>query len=326
VVASILPEDFDSEDTSNLSKEEKESVLHNCSITNLMYNNVSKVIREFIFNNEDICNDAHHIWVALKDMYTSADDEDEEESLEECSTSTSCIPPLKTSSTKQKSDNIVTTTSDQANSVALSSELGGTGFGSDQHQLASSNFRAASHKPIEVSTAPSTSLLCTNNSKSQVTKGRRKKGSEVEQFDFKLDKMTKKDKKNVLELIKRVRRQEDELTRQQAYRDSFEEKMKKLKESNDVLSRQCKENITKAYACATNSLSCAASLEKENQTLKDQLEEITCKFVKLQGTHIELEYSHERLVESHTLLEVANEVLVNSVKSYTPHCTTSTCT
>jgi hypothetical protein len=48
--------------------------------------------------------------------------------------------------------------------------------------------------------------------------------------------------------------------------------------------------------------------------------------VKLQGTHIELEYSHERLVESHTLLEVANEVSVNSVKSYTPHCTTSTCT
>jgi hypothetical protein len=122
VVASILLEDFDSEDTSNLSKEKKENVLHNYSITNLMYNNVSKVIQEFIFNNEDICDDAHHIWVALKDMYTSADDDndedEEEESLEECSTSTSCIPPLKTSSTKQKSDNIATTASDQANSVA----------------------------------------------------------------------------------------------------------------------------------------------------------------------------------------------------------------
>jgi hypothetical protein len=67
-------------------------------------------------------------------------------------------------------------------------------------------------------------------------------------------------------------------------------------------------------------------LGKGNQALRDQLEEITCKFVKLQGTHIELEYCHERLVESHTLLEVANEVLVNSVKSYTPHCTTSTYT
>jgi hypothetical protein len=210
MVASILPEDFDSEDTSNLSKEEKKNVLHNYSITNLMYNNVSKVIQEFIFNNEDICDYAHQIWVALKDMYTSAyddDDEDEEEeSLEECSTSTSCIPPPKTSSTKQKSNNTATTASDQANSVAPSSELGGTGFGSNQHQLASSNFRVASHKPIDVSTAPSTSLLCTNNSKSQVTKGRRKKGSEVEQFDFELDKMTKRDKKNVLELIRRVRR------------------------------------------------------------------------------------------------------------------------
>jgi hypothetical protein len=125
---------LDSEDSSNLSKEEMKCVLHNSSITNLMYNNVSKVIQEFIFNNEDICDDAHHIWVALKDMYTSADDDDdddeEEESLEECSTSTSCIPPLKNSSTKQKSDNIATTTTNQANSVAPSSELGGIGFGS----------------------------------------------------------------------------------------------------------------------------------------------------------------------------------------------------
>jgi DNA repair exonuclease SbcCD ATPase subunit len=119
-----------------------------------------------------------------------------------------------------------------------------------------------------------------------VARGKRKEGSEVEKFDFELDKMTKKDKRNVLELIKRVRRQEDELTRQQAYRDSFKEELKKLKESSASLSSKCKEDITKAYACASNSLSCATSLEKENQALKDQLEEIICKFVKLQGTHI----------------------------------------
>jgi hypothetical protein len=124
-----------------------------------MYNNVSKVIQEFIFNNEDICDDAHHIWVALKDMYTSADDDDDEDEEEECSTSTSCISPSKTSSTKQKSSNIATTASDQANSVASSSELGGTGFGSEQHQLASLDFRATSHNNNEVSTAPSTSSL-----------------------------------------------------------------------------------------------------------------------------------------------------------------------
>jgi hypothetical protein len=41
VVASILPEDFNSEGSSNLSKEERDCVLHNSSITNIMYNNVS---------------------------------------------------------------------------------------------------------------------------------------------------------------------------------------------------------------------------------------------------------------------------------------------
>jgi hypothetical protein len=187
-----------------------------------MYNNVSKVIQEFIFNNEDICDDAHHIWVALKDMYTSAVDEvgEEEESLEECSTSTSCIHPLVTSTVQQKGTKVNATATDQPNSVAPGLETGGTRLGSEQSCNTSSSINATPHQPNEVYTNPSTSFQCTNNVKSQVTKGKRKKGSEVEQFDFELDKMTKKNKKNVLELIKRVRRQEYDLTRQQAYCDS----------------------------------------------------------------------------------------------------------
>jgi hypothetical protein len=200
-IASILPDVFYSEDTSNLSKEEKDYLLHNSSVINIMFNNVSKVVQEVMFNHEDICDDAHLIWVALKDMCTSADDENEEdeedEPLEKCSTSTSCIPPLETSSRDEKNDNITTTASNQENLVAPVLESGGTRFGSDQHQVALSSIRPASHQPSEVSTAPSTSLLCTNNSKSQVTKGKWKKEHEVEQFDFELDKMTKKDKKNV---------------------------------------------------------------------------------------------------------------------------------
>jgi hypothetical protein len=117
-----FPRTLDGEDSSNLSKEERDCVLHNSSITNLMYNNVSRVIQEFIFNNEDICDDAHHIWVTIKDMYTNADDEDddeeEEESLEECSTSTSCIRHLVTSIVQQKSNNVNSTATDQPNSVA----------------------------------------------------------------------------------------------------------------------------------------------------------------------------------------------------------------
>jgi hypothetical protein len=33
-----------------------------------MFENVSKVIQEVIFGHEDICDDAHLIWVALKEV------------------------------------------------------------------------------------------------------------------------------------------------------------------------------------------------------------------------------------------------------------------
>ena len=136
-----------------------------------------------------------------------------------------------------------------------------------------------------------------------MTRGKKKKGSEIEKFDFELDKMTKKDKKNVLELIKRVRKQSDELTRQQSSHESFKKELEKLKEE---------------YACVTNTFSCVTSLKEENQQLKDQLEKISSKYVNLEVTHKELECSYEKLVESHILLDVANEVMVNSLKFHEP--------
>ena len=144
-----------------------------------------------------------------------------------------------------------------------------------------------------------------------MTRGKKKKGSEIEKFDFELDKMTKKDKKNVLELIKRVRKQSDELTRQQSSHESFKKELEKLKEE---------------YACVTNTFSCVTSLKEENQQLKDQLEKISSKYVNLQATHKELECSYEKLVESHTLLDVANEVMVNTLKFHEPFSHTCTST
>jgi hypothetical protein len=185
--------------------------------------------------------------VALKGMYSSANDENEEEeedeSLEECTTSTSCISPLETSSRDEKNDNNMTTASNQANSVAPVFELGGTGFCSDQHHTTSLSIQSTPDQPNEVISASSQSPSSTNDSSCHIANLNKKKENK-EKFNFDLDKMTNKDKKNVLELIKRVRRQEDGLTRQQAYRDSFEEELKKHKESNDVLSRKCKEEIT----------------------------------------------------------------------------------
>jgi hypothetical protein len=47
--------------------------------------------------------------------------------------------------------------------------------------------------------------------------------------------------------------------------------------------------------------------------------------VALQGTHKELEYSYEKLAESHAMLEVAHEIVLTSVKSYQPLSHTCTC-
>ena len=79
------------------------------------------------------------------------------------------------------------------------------------------------------------------------------------------------------------------------------------------------------YANTTNSVICVASLEKENQMLKAQVESLTSECVALQGTHKELENFYKKFAESHTMLEVAHEVVVISVKSYQPSTHTCTC-
>ena len=63
--------------------------------------------------------------------------------------------------------------------------------------------------------------------------------------------------------------------------------------------------LSNKYANAINASICVLSLEKENQMLKAQVESLTSKHVALQGTHKELKYSYEKLVESHAMLEVA---------------------
>jgi hypothetical protein len=45
----------------------------------------------------------------------------------------------------------------------------------------------------------------------------------------------------------------------------------------------------------------------------------------LQATHKELECSHEKLVDSYSLLEIAHEVVVSSVKFLQPLTPTCTC-
>ena len=101
VETSILPKDFDQ--LSKLSNEEKECWLRNLSVTNLLFENMDKELSDLIHKEDKLQVtrvDAHRLWKFLEAIWEEdSDDEDqeeEEESLDERSTSETCIHPLVT--------------------------------------------------------------------------------------------------------------------------------------------------------------------------------------------------------------------------------------
>jgi len=102
------------------------------------------------------------------------------------------------------------------------------------------------------------------------------------------------------------------------------QELETMKQEQASLAQRYRE-LSNNYANATSSSICVASLEKENQMLKAQVESLTSKHVALQGTHKELEHFYEKLADSHAMLEVAHEVVLTSVKSYQPLSHTCTC-
>ena len=79
------------------------------------------------------------------------------------------------------------------------------------------------------------------------------------------------------------------------------QKLEMIKQEQASLAQRYHE-LSDNYANATNSSIYVASLEKENQMLKAQIEKLTSEHVTLQGTHLELEKSYEMLVDSHVSL------------------------
>jgi hypothetical protein len=77
-------------------------------------------------------------------------------------------------------------------------------------------------------------------------------------------------------------------------------------------------------ACATNSISCEASILKENVELRSQLELLTSKYGKLEESHEKLSRSNEDLLVSHARLKLAHEAISTKVTSCEPHVGTST--
>jgi hypothetical protein len=72
-------------------------------------------------------------------------------------------------------------------------------------------------------------------------------------------------------------------------------------------------------ACATNSISCEASILKENVELRAQLELLTSKYGKLEESHESLSSYNEDLLVSHARLKLAHEAISTKVTSCEPH-------
>jgi hypothetical protein len=86
------------------------------------------------------------------------------------------------------------------------------------------------------------------------------------------------------------------------------------------------EKLSFEHASVTNLSSSVTQLEKENVGLKTRLDELSSKYNDFQANHVHLKCSHEKLVESHFMLEIAHEVVVTLVKSFQPLTQTLTST
>ena len=73
--------------------------------------------------------------------------------------------------------------------------------------------------------------------------------------------------------------------------------------------------VSKSKTSSANSSHRIDSLQNEDQVLKAKLGKLSSEHVILQGTYMELEKSYEKLVESHVVIEIAHEVMINTVKS-----------
>ena len=74
------------------------------------------------------------------------------------------------------------------------------------------------------------------------------------------------------------------------------------------------EKLSIEHALVTYSSSSVSQLEKENFELKARLDELSSKYNVLQANYVHLKCSHDEVVESSIMLEVAHEVVITSVK------------
>lgn len=105
--------------------------------------------------------------------------------------------------------------------------------------------------------------------------------------DFVVDQLNKKDTTMVIMLMGVIEKQHELLIKKNEEIKGLSDEHKKLNGSHSSLIMKY-EKLENEFSCATNSVACVAFLEKENQELKSEFEEITSKYMDLQEMHHEL--------------------------------------
>jgi hypothetical protein len=109
-----------------------------------------------------------------------------------------------------------------------------------------------------------------------------------------LGKMNKKSRETIIEMMKQLMKQDQEIEIQRKLLSDKDKEIKSL-----------------------------ALIEKKDQALTAQVDELTIKHMDLQALHMDLKGSNKKLLESYAMLEVANEVMISMIKSCQP--TNNTC-
>jgi hypothetical protein len=133
------------------------------------------------------------------------------------------------------------------------------------------------------------------------------------------------DKAVMLKLLKRAREQsearqmlEDVLSMKMLHFDELTKEHEELKCSHvDLVQRYETISIEQ-----DNSLHCIAQLVNRNALLKDQMEKLKNENIAFQEKYDMLLYYNENLMDDHTILNIAHEVVIENLKFQQPHSCT----
>ncbi|KAJ1262125.1 hypothetical protein BS78_09G083500 [Paspalum vaginatum] len=299
----------------NLSKEEEKCLHLIAQAYVVLVSALSKGVYRFIVDEYGYLEDAYLLWTKLKEKFDKSIGDDEvllsREPLDVCSTPSICEDTQVTSSIDQVG--LATFTSSPTFEL-----MQGNDMVSRINVDASNSCEEAydRHRPSEESTSPKGPLSFADENMCFMARSKKRLAKEVESEsedeDLEFGHFSKRDMVKIMKLMKIIQEQENKLEEVEDKLDNQEDYLiKKIEELKDLA------NEHEKLKCFHTSL--------ENGELKTQLEECASNHVALQEKHDGPLCSHEKLMESHVMLEIAHEGVLTMVRSYQPLTQKFTC-